>query len=243
MFRLYRMSQRDDLTDEEKKEVAEGQAQYESYKKQITEWRASVPMSKFKKVGKMFASEGVSIYAFKPAAFSVESPDSDIQFGMNAAKAMGASHVTLEIPGNDAHTGKLGMMAEKVGIQVGYHGHEQQTPTIWDTALSQSSANMLNIDIGHYTAAGHTDTVELISAKHDRIASMHVKDRRNPANGKANMPWGEGDTPIVEVLQLMKKNSYTFPATVEMEYKVPDGSDPVKEVAKCVEYCKGALDS
>jgi sugar phosphate isomerase/epimerase len=56
------------------------------------------------------------------------------------------------------------------------------------------------------------------------------------------MPWGEGDTPIVKVLQLMKKNGYKFPATVEMEYDVPEGSDAVKEVAKCVEYCRKALE-
>jgi sugar phosphate isomerase/epimerase len=71
---------------------------------------------------------------------------------------------------------------------------------------------------------------------------MHVKDRKSKANGGDNVPWGEGDTPITSVLQLMKREKYRFPATIELEYPVPDDSDPVKEVAKCVEFCKKALD-
>jgi hypothetical protein len=42
-------------------------------------------------------------------------------------------------------------------------------------------------------------------------------------------------------LQLMRDRRYKFPATVELEYKVPEGSDAVKEVAKCVEFCRKAL--
>jgi hypothetical protein len=39
----------------------------------------------------------------------------------------------------------------------------------------------------------------------------------------------------------MKKNKYKFPATIELEYQVPDGSDAVKEVQKCLEFCRKAL--
>ena len=68
---------------------------------------------------------------------------------------------------------------------------------------------------------------------------MHLKDRK--FHNGPNMPWGQGDTPIKEVLQLMKKEGYKFPATIEQEYKIPDGSDAVKEVIKCREYAKQAL--
>lgn len=70
---------------------------------------------------------------------------------------------------------------------------------------------------------------------------MHTKDRRTPANGKGNVAWGTGDTPIGEILTLMKKNKYKFPATIELEYQVPDSSDAVKEVQKCLEFCRKAL--
>ena len=78
----------------------------------------------------------------------------------------------------------------------------------------------------------------MIEKYHDRIVSLHLKDRT--ADG-ANLPWGQGQTPIKEVLQLMRKEKWTFPAEIELEYKIPDGSNAVAEVAKCVEYCRQAL--
>ena len=71
---------------------------------------------------------------------------------------------------------------------------------------------------------------------------MHLKDRQTPKNGKKNLPWGKGDTPIVEVLQLMRDHKYAFPASAELEYEIPEGSDAVNEVAKCLEYCRRALE-
>jgi L-ribulose-5-phosphate 3-epimerase UlaE len=53
--------------------------------------------------------------------------------------------------------------------------------------------------------------------------------------------WGSGDTPLAEILQVMKKERYTFPASIEMEYEVPQGSSPVKEVAACLDFCRAAL--
>ena len=242
MWGLMRASRTDEgLTEDQQKELEELRAQAEAYGKEVAEWRSNVDMGKFEEVRKMYKDKGVSIYAFKPSAFGKNNSDIEINYGFAAAKALGASHVTLEHPSDDSHTLKLGNMAAKHGIFVAYHGHEQQTPTFWDTALEQSKYNALNIDIGHYVAAGNTDTLGILQAKHDRIMSMHVKVRRNPANGKANMPWGEGDTPIVEVLQLMRDKKYKFPATVELEYPIPEGSNAVKEVQNCFEYCRKGL--
>ena len=70
---------------------------------------------------------------------------------------------------------------------------------------------------------------------------MLFKDRTTPENGLKNLPWGTGDTPLVEILQLMSKEAYSFPATVELEYKIPEGSDAVKEVRRCLEYCQEVL--
>ncbi len=70
---------------------------------------------------------------------------------------------------------------------------------------------------------------------------MHTKDRKTPANGKGNVAWGTGDTPIGEMLQLMKKKKYAFPATIELEYQIPSGSNAVTEVQRCLEFCREAL--
>lgn len=217
------------------------QEQMEAYNKVVAEWRAAVSMDKFTQMKGMYGDAGVTIYGFKPNAFSQRNSDHEIDYGFRAAKALGASHVTLEHPSDDAHTQKLGKLAAKHKIDVAYHGHEQQTPILWDTALEQSKYNKLNLDLGHYVAAGNSDPLGIVKDKHARISSMHLKDRQNPDNGKANMPWGQGDTPITEVLQLMRDNKYKFPATAELEYEIPAGSDAVQELNKCLEYCRKAL--
>lgn len=242
MWRLFGKRRRgEELTETEQKEMQEMRAQMQAYGNEVAEWRASVSMDKFAKMWKMYEDAGVKIYGFKPSTFGQNNTDAEIDYGLRAAKALGASHVTLEHPSDDAHTKKLGKMAKKHKIYVAYHGHEQQTPTFWDTALQQSKYNALNLDVGHYVAAGNPSPAELIRAKHDRIMSMHVKDRQTPENGKGNLPWGEGDTPIAATLQMMRDQNYSFPATIELEYEIPEGSDAVQEVRKCLEFCKNAL--
>ncbi|GAB3226562.1 sugar phosphate isomerase/epimerase [Algoriphagus aestuariicola] len=229
------------LTEDETKEMADLRAQADAYTKVVADWRAKADMKKFEQLRKMYKDAGVSIYAFKPSAFGRNNSDLEVSYGMQAAKALGASHVTLEHPSDDAQTLRLGKLGEKNKMNIGYHGHEQETFTFWDTALAQSPNNGLNLDAGHYIAAGHSDLMQLIEKQHSRILSMHTKDRQTPANGKGNLAWGKGDTPIPEMLKLMQKNKYKFPATIELEYQVPEGSDAVKEVQKCVEFCHKAL--
>lgn len=229
------------LTDDEQKTLTEFEAQRKAYQQELTQWRLSAPMNKFEQVRKMYNQAGVQIYGFKPSTFGLQSSDAEIDYGMRAAKLLGANQVTLEHPANDAHTLKLGQMAQKHGLRVGYHGHEQQTPTFWDTALAQSPANALNFDLGHYVAAGNPDPLVLIRQKHDRIASMHIKDRQTADHGKGNLPWGQGDTPLTQVLKLMRDQKYKFPATVELEYQIPAGSNSVAEVKKCVNFCRNIL--
>lgn len=240
---MQKRNKKEQLTEEEQKTLAEADKQRQAYRQEITEWRLSAPMEKFDQVRKMYNDAGVQIYAFKPDTFGMQSTDAEIDYGLQAAKHLGASHVTLEHPGNDAQTLRLGQMAQKHGLRVAYHGHEQQTPTLWDTALSQSPANALNLDLGHYIAAGNKDAFDLIRQKHDRIASMHIKDRQTPEHGKGNVVWGQGDTPIKEALRLMRDQKYTFPASIELEYAIPQGSSSVAEVKKCLEFCRTALTS
>lgn len=208
--------------------------------KEVAEWRANVAMDKFVALKKIFKEAGISIYAWKPNALGDRSTDAEIDYAFKSAKALGATHVTVELPGNAEQSKRLGSFADKHKLGVGYHGHLQQTFTAWDEALAQSKYNGLNCDIGHYVAAGF-DPIPLLNAKSDRIYSMHVKDRKSKENGGDNMPWGEGNTPIGQALKLMKDKKFKFPATIEMEYAVPEGSDAVKEVGKCLDYCRKAL--
>lgn len=230
---------RPQLTDEQKAQMA-------AYGKTVADWRAGVSMDKFKEVKKMFNKAGVSIYAFKPNALNPNNTDAEIEYALEAAKALGANSVTVELPTDAKHSQRLGTLAEKHKVYIGYHAHTQATATAWDVALGQSPYNSMNLDCGHYIAAGGNNTKEtllaLIEAKHDRITTMHIKDRRNKSNGGQNMPWGQGDTPVKEILSLLRDKKYKIPATIELEYDIPAGSDAVAETKKCFEYAKAALE-
>ena len=239
---LIRKKRNGEITEDEEKELLDLQAQQQANTIKVSEWRKTVDMHKFSQFRKMYNDAGVSIYAFKPRnTFGKNNSDADIDWGMQTAKVLGASHVTVEHPSDDAHTLRLGTFAKKHGIYVGYHGHEQQTPTLWDTALEQSEFNALNLDLGHYVAAGNAKPLDIIKAKHGRIKSMHLKDRQTPEQGKGNLVWGQGETPIVKALQLMRDEKYKFPGTIELEYEALEGSNAVDEVKKCLAYCNEAF--
>ncbi|SOE20721.1 Sugar phosphate isomerase/epimerase [Spirosomataceae bacterium TFI 002] len=226
--------------------TAEEQKLKDEYPKIVAAWRAKASMKPYKKLKEMYNKAGVTIYAFKPNALGENNTDEEITYAMKAAKALGAQSVTVELPRNPAHSQRLGDLGAKNNMLVGYHAHTLATDTFWDVALAQSPYNTMNLDCGHYIAGENTkNTAEsllaLIKAKHDRISSLHMKDRTSKANGQKNLAWGTGDTPIIEVLQLLQKEGYDIPVSIELEYKVPEGSDAVKEVKKCLEYAKGAL--
>ena len=230
--------QRPKLTDEQKAQMA-------IYQKQVADWRATVPMDKFKEVRKMFKRAGVSIYAFKPRALEATSTDAEVEYALRAAKALGSKSVTVELPTDAAQSKRLGDLATKHKMYIGYHAHLQATDTAWDVALQQSPYNSMNLDCGHYIAAGGKNTKEtllaLIEAKHDRITTLHIKDRKNKETGGENQVWGQGNTPIKEILSLLRDKKYAIPATIELEYDIPTGSDAVKETKICLEYAKKML--
>ena len=211
-------------------------------------WRETASMDKFVELRKVFNDAGISIYAYKPdAALGVKSTDAEIDYAMRAAKALGATSVNVELPTNADHSKRLGEFGLKHKVYVGYHAHTQATDTAWDLALSQSPYNAINLDCGHYIAAGGANTtaslLAFIEKNHTRITSMHIKDRKNKVNGSKNMPWGEGDTPLKDVLTLLKTKKYKIPASIELEYDIPTGSDAVKETKKCLDYAKHILEN
>lgn len=234
----YVPGQRPTFTDEQRAQMAQ-------YQKDVAAWRESVGMEKFKEARKMLDKAGISVYAFKPNAFGPKNTDGEVEWGLKVAKVLGAKSVTVELPTDPKETQRLGDLGAKHGVYFGYHAHLQATDTAWDTALAQSPYNSLNLDCGHYIAAGGANTVDsllkLIENKHDRITSMHLKDRQNKENGGANVAWGKGDTPIEKILTLVRDKKYKIPVTVELEYEVPKDSDPVKEVKICIEYAKKIL--
>jgi sugar phosphate isomerase/epimerase len=209
--------------------------------KNLKEWRTTVSMEPFKKLRKMYNDAGVSIYAWKQ--LNPNMSDEEFEYIFNVAEALGCTHTTLELPTDAAQLKRIGDFAVKKKIYAAYHTHLQGSMTAFDQAFRVSKGNMANVDFGHFVAAGNVGgtPMQFLEKSHDRIASFHLKDRTTPEHCALNLPWGTGETPIKEILQLVKKNKWKMPATIEMEYEVSEGSDPVKEVRSCLEYCRRAL--
>jgi sugar phosphate isomerase/epimerase len=195
-------------------------------------------MDKYKALRKLYNDAGVKVYAFKLGLTPAMSHE-EYDYTFNVAEALGASHLTMELPTDGALTKRIGEFAATRKMMVGYHAHTQATPTLWDEAMSQSKYNGINLDAGHYVAGASASPIALIQKHHDRITSMHLKDRKK--NDGPNMPWGQGDTPLAEILQLMRKEKDKFPATIELEYTVPEGSTRAAEIGKCFDVCRRAL--
>lgn len=210
---------------------------------QLKQWRLSASMDKFREFRKLYNDAGVEIYCHKLSP-SADMSDAEFDYFFEVAKALGANQISLELPEEPtAHSQRLGDTAVKHGMIVAYHAHEQATETAWDAVLAQSKGNAVNLDCGHYYAGTGRSPVPAIIKYHERLASLHLKDRTpsTPQGRGANLPWGQGSTPIADILQTLKKNKYKFPAAVELEYQIPAGSDSVTEVRKCVEFCRKAL--
>jgi sugar phosphate isomerase/epimerase len=197
------------------------------------------PLEGFKALRKLYNDAGVNIHIIKFGNIGSDGmPDEQIDYYFQIAKALGAKGITREL--SEAAARKLGPIADEHEIMIGFHNHTQLTPTTYDgDILSYGKHLGINFDIGHYVAGTNQSPIPLIDKHRDRILSLHLKDRKE--NNGPNMPFGEGDTPVALVLQHMQKNKLTFPADIELEYKVPQGSDAVQEVTKCVQFCKRAL--
>jgi sugar phosphate isomerase/epimerase len=167
------------------------------------------------------------------------------EFAFRASRALGARGVTNEIGEDVARV--EGPIAARYGQTAALHNHGQpREPDFagFDHFLAISPGVSLNFDFGHYYGFTGKSPVPVIRRLHDRITSMHMKDKAAPpkvGESGANLPWGQGSTPIAEVLRLVKKEGYPINCDIELEYPIPEGSNAVAEVRKCVEFCRDAL--
>jgi len=227
-----------------------GQASPEmaAYQDELKKWRTSVSMDRFKQLRKMYNDAGVTIYAYKSDGMqkNMQTSDAEFDYLFNVAKVLGATHTTMELPaGADAEAmlKRMASFAEKHQLYVAYHTHGQGSMTAFDQAFAISKWNMSNVDLGHYVAAGNVGgtPLQFLEKFHDRISSFHLKDRTLPEHCSLTVPFGTGDGMLKELLLTLKKNKWPIPATIELEYPVPQGSDAVQEVKNCVDFARSVL--
>ncbi|HKE82970.1 MAG TPA: TIM barrel protein [Vicinamibacterales bacterium] len=209
-------------------------------REELRSWRLKTPLDHFQAIGKKFKSAGITVYAYNYSP-NGSFTDEEIDRGFDITKALGAEIITASATLDAAK--RMVPFAEKHKLVVAMHNHSQvNNPNEFATteslaaALGLSKYFRINLDIGHFTAANY-DAVAYIREHHDRITNLHLKDRKK--NQGDNVPWGMGDTPITEVLQLLKREKYPIRAYVEYEHRGTAGA--VEEVKTCFEYAKRAL--
>jgi sugar phosphate isomerase/epimerase len=211
--------------------------------KALTNWRLALSQDKMKEFRKKYEDAGILIQILKVDNIG-QFTDDMIDYAFTCAKNLGANAISTE--GRMSEAQRLGTFADKHKMMIGYHGHTDVnsdeafgSPQSWEKAMSFAKYNGINLDLGHFVAGNSMSPVPFLTKYHDRVTHVHVKDKK--MHDGPNTPFGQGDTPIVEVLQLMKKNKWKFEATIEYEYTTPPDSTVLTEIGKCVEYCRKAL--
>jgi sugar phosphate isomerase/epimerase len=229
------------LSDEQK-------AKMEEQRKAFEDWRKTTTAATFEGVHQKFTDAGINL-GILCYNMGRNISDDEIDYAFRMAKAMKVK--AMSSSSTVAVAKRVAPFADKYKITWGGHGHDNVAdpeefakPETFEQIMSFSKYIGVNLDIGHFHAAGY-DPIPFIQKHHARITNIHLKDRFKNEEGKrgANMTWGEADTPIKEVLLFMRKEKYSFPANIEMEYPIPAGSDAVAEVSKSYQFAKKILES
>jgi sugar phosphate isomerase/epimerase len=209
-------------------------------REELRAWRLHTPLDHWRGIRKKFNEAGIAIYAYN-YSFNMSFSDAEIDRGFEMAKALGAEIITASATLDAAK--RVAPFAAKHQMVVAMHNHsrvdepnEFATPESFTAAMKMSKFFKINLDIGHFTAANY-DAVAFIRQHHADITNLHLKDRRK-GQGE-NVSWGDGDTPIRAVLQLLKNEKWPIRAYIEYEYK--GAASPVEETRKCFAYAKQAL--
>jgi sugar phosphate isomerase/epimerase len=207
---------------------------------ELTRWRFSTSLDYFRAVRKKFQDAGISVFSYA-VDFRSDLSDKELEKLFEQAKALGVGVISSSV--QISVLGRVVPLAEKYKVSIALHGHSNvqdtdqfSSPESFSKALKMSKYFKVNLDIGHFAAANF-NSVEYIREIHDRITHLHVKDRKK--NQGPNVPWGEGDTPIKQVLVLLKENKYPIRALVEYEHG--GQGTPIEEVKKCMTYMRQAL--
>jgi sugar phosphate isomerase/epimerase len=209
----------------------------------LRDWRINAPISRFQEIKRKFDAAGLTLISYV-MTFTSDFSMEEMEAVFRHADALGVEVITTNQ--SQVSTGRrLVPFAAKYRAKPSWHNHartddwdEVASLESFDELLSMSPDFKINLDIGHFTA-GNQDSVAFLQKHHARVSHIHVKDRRR--NNGPNQPWGQGDTPIIPVLQLIKQNRWPIYVIQEREYRGPEVGDPVSEVRKNIAYMRQAL--
>ena len=201
-------------------------------------WRETVPLDHFHQVRDQFARAKIALSAYN-ISITDSFSDAEVERAFEMTRALGAPLITSS--SNVKTLPRIAPVAARHKMLVGMHNHSKIDPNEFASARSLTDALAhgpdiaVNLDIGHFTAANE-DSMAFLQQHHQRIVTLHIKDRKRDQG--PYVEFGTGDAPIVPVLKLLAETEWPIPANIEYEYK---GGDTVDEVARCLAYCRTAL--
>ena len=181
-------------------------------------WRLHAPAALFEEMRARLASAGITVHACA-LSYNESFSDDEIDATFSQVKALGVT--TVSSPLTMATAVRLVPFAERHQVSVAIHNQTDGNPAgAIDTpairrALALSPAFTLKLDIGNLTAS-NCDAVAELREYRSRVSYVLVRDRLR--NGGASQPFGEGDTPIRSVLDVLKASAPAIPALVEYDY-------------------------
>jgi sugar phosphate isomerase/epimerase len=208
-------------------------------REELRKWRTTVDLSHFEKARKKLDAAGIQLDSYYYGLWGNTSEE-EIARAFEMAKALGVSRISASSVLSMA--ARIDAYASRAKIRVGLHNHsimrpdQLATPQSFEQALTGRSEYMnITLDMGHLAACGF-DAVAFIEKWHTRILGVHLKDRKKD-NGP-DVPFGQGDAPIRQVLHLLSGRGYAIPTYIEYERKEPD---TLAAVRASLEYCRAAL--
>jgi hypothetical protein len=216
------------------------------------DFRVNTPPSFYEGIRKEFNDAGIKIFAYKTKTYGrgsvvgvdLQTPPDEIDAMYNAAKILGANILTGSW--GLAVSDLVGKQAYKhPGMTYCLHGHDNTSdPDAFSTEATYAKGLALHpesrvfLDTRHFAAA-NGDAVAFLEKYHARTAALHLGDRRR--NNGGSVPFGQGDSPIVELLRMIRDNKWDIMVLLEFEHGTLRSGE--EEVQIAFDYCKRALES
>lgn len=209
----------------------------------LHQWHLTVSLDYYAAIRKKFSDAGLEIHTYEPSMGTVVS-DEDLNRACEVTKALGAAIMAEPLTRSAAK--RMAPIADKHGIKVALQGRPNMNPTDPDAmakpsdfeeAMGYSKNFGTSIDVGDATGGGW-DALKFIQDTHSRVFSLNMKDKTKAG---VSMPWGQGDSRLKEIFQLVRDKKYPIRCYIDCDYATPEGGSRLDDVKRCFEFAKAAL--
>lgn len=208
---------------------------------QMTRWRLSVEQAHFDGIRRQFQDAGMNLFLYYSGLYDTAS-DQEVEREFQFAKWLGVQALSTQC--EPQSVARLARFAEQHDLKVALHNTTSlfkrvrqlpSGPAEMEAQLKVSPNVFLNLDLGHFHAAGG-DAVAFVKKNHRRIFNIQMKDR--DAKEGPVVPCGEGSAPMAQVVELVRDKGWPITITIEYEH---DAADIMKEMRRCLSEMSGGV--